>query len=259
VANGSAGFSQAWDSDPGDVYSQPTPGVGNSFYSGPQIPNATSGYLHLSDAGQGCHTANVRAWDNAGEDLGDQTYGTLCYDTIPPITSLGLSPLPNAAGWFNSSVTVTLSASDPGGSTASGVAVTYYGVDAPGCLTRDVPGCTVYSGPFSITTQGRHTVQFFSQDVAGNFGGAQPGVPVNIDETPPHTRALLTGNVRVGLIATDNLSGVASTVNQLDDGAVTTYSLPFVVSVKGTHTVTFHSTDWAGNVEATETVTFTVY
>jgi hypothetical protein len=70
---------------------------------------------------------------------------------------------------------------------------------------------------------------------------------------------MLTGNVRVWLIATDNLSGVASTVYQLDGGAVTTYSLPFIVSAKGAHTVTFHSTDLAGNVEATETLNFTVY
>jgi len=122
-----------------------------------------------------------------------------------------------------------------------------------------VGGCAVYSSPFNITTEGRHAVQFFTQDVAGNFSGAQPGVPVNIDETPPHTTAMLTGNVRVGFIATDNLSGVASTVYQLDSGAVTTYTLPFVVSTKGAHTVNFYSTDWAGNVEGTETVNFTVH
>lgn len=259
VANGVAGFSQAWDSDPGDVSSEPTPGTGNSFYSGPQFPNATSGYLYLSWAGQGCHTAHVRAWDNGGT-TSDNTYGPVCLDTIPPTISLGLSSPPNAAGWFNNTVTVTLSASDPGaGSTGSGVAARYYGVDAPGCLTRTLAGCTVYSSPFNITTEGRHAVQFFTQDVAGNFSGAQPGVPVNIDKTPPHTRALLTGNVRVGLIATDNLSGVASTVYQLDGGTVTTYTLPFIVSAKGAHTVTFHSTDQAGNVEATETVNFTVH
>ncbi|MGO9271825.1 MAG: protease pro-enzyme activation domain-containing protein [Terriglobia bacterium] len=259
VANGSAGFSQAWDSDPGDVYSEATPGAGNSFYSGPQFPNASSGYLYLSWAGQGCHTANARAWDNSGEDYGDQTYGQLCYDTIRPTISLGLSSAPNAAGWFNNTVTVTLSANDPGaGSTGSGVAATHYGVDAPGCMTSSVAGCVVYGGPFNITTEGRHAVQYFTKDVAGNFSGAQPGIPVNIDETPPHTTAMLTGNVRVGFIATDNLSGVASTVYQIDGGAVTTYTLPFIVSPKGAHTVTFHSIDWAGNVEGTETVTFTV-
>ncbi|MGO9271824.1 MAG: protease pro-enzyme activation domain-containing protein [Terriglobia bacterium] len=264
-ANGFAGVSGAWDVDPGDSYSEPTPGGGNSFYSGPQFPHFTSGSLNLGGVAQGCHTANVRAWDNAGWGSGDQTFGPLCLDTIPPVISLALSPAPNAAGWFNSPVRVTLSASDPGASsnpaTGSGVAATYYGVDAPGCMVENVGGCAVYSNssPFPITTEGRHAVQYFTQDVAGNFSLAQPGIPINIDETPPHTRAMLTGNVRVGFIATDNLSGVASTVYQLDGGAVTTYTLPFMVSAKGFHTVTFHSTDQAGNVENTETVTFTVH
>ncbi len=92
---GVAGFSQAWDTDPGDVFSEPTPGQGNSFYSGPQFPNATSGYLNLAGAGgQGCHTVHVRPWDNSGFSS-DQTYGSLCYDTVPPITTLGASPLAN--------------------------------------------------------------------------------------------------------------------------------------------------------------------
>jgi len=259
VANGSAGFSQAWDSDPGDPYSKATPGTGNSYYSGPEFPNATSGYLNLSDAGQGCHTAHVRAWDNAGEGSGNQTYGSVCYDTVPPTISLALGSAANAAGWFKGTVKVTLSASDPGGAKASGIAATYYGVDAPGCLTRSVDGCAVYGGPFNISAEGRHGVQYFTQDVAGNFSMVQPGVPVNIDKTPPVTRAMLTGNVRVGFIATDNLSGVASTVYQLDGGAVTTYTKPFIVSATGSHTVTFHSTDQAGNAEATETATFTVF
>jgi hypothetical protein len=83
VPTGVAGFSQAWDSDPGDVGSHATPGAGDSFYSGPQFPNATSGYLYLSWAGQGCHLANVRAWDNMGYGS-DNTYGYLCYDTVAP-------------------------------------------------------------------------------------------------------------------------------------------------------------------------------
>src|SRR5262245_63074771 len=38
-------------------------------------------------------------------------------DTIPPTTTATVSPLPNAAGWNNSNVTVTLTAVDnPGGS-----------------------------------------------------------------------------------------------------------------------------------------------
>ncbi len=57
---------------------------------------------------------------------------------------------------------------------------------------------------------------------------------------------------------TDAGSGIASTVYQLDGGTAHTYSGPFTVTGSGTHTVTCHSTDHAGNVEATRTATVTI-
>jgi hypothetical protein len=54
------------------------------------------------------------------------------------------------------------------------------------------------------------------------------------------------------------LSGVDSTVYQLDGGAVTAYSGPFNVATGGNHTITFHSTDVASNVEGTESANFSV-
>jgi hypothetical protein len=156
---------------------------------------------------------------------------------------------------------VTLTASDPGAGsgTGSGVYATYYAVDSPGCSTSNPGACLVYAGAFNITAQGIHTVSYFSRDLAGNFA-VLSSLSVNIDETPPHTTASLSGtlSVQVTLTATDNLSGVASTVYQLDGGSVLTYSGPFMVSSTGSHTVLFYSTDKAGNVEATESVSFTV-
>jgi kumamolisin len=46
-ASGVAGFSDAWNHDPGDPTSESKPGTGNSFYSGPEFVNATSGSLDL--------------------------------------------------------------------------------------------------------------------------------------------------------------------------------------------------------------------
>ena len=67
-----------------------------------------------------------------------------------------------------------------------------------------------------------------------------------------------TGPVTVTLTAADEAggSGVASTEYQLDDAtAWTAYTAPVPVSGDGTHEVRFRSTDKAGNVEATKTVT----
>jgi subtilase family serine protease len=154
---GVAGFTQGWDSIPSDVYSEPTPGSGNSFYSGPQFPNATSGWLDFVNysVSQGCHTAHVQAWNNMGSTAGDLTYGPVCYDTIAPVTAVSLSGT-LSGGIYISPVTVTLSASDSG----SGVAATYYQIDGGVLLT--------YAGPFSVSATGAHTIVFHSTDVAGN-------------------------------------------------------------------------------------------
>lgn len=51
-------------------------------------------------------------------------------------------------------------------------------------------------------------------------------------------------------------SCVRTTVYQIDGGSVTTYTGPFSESAAGTHSLTYHSTDYAGNVEGTETTNF---
>ena len=88
---GVAGYSSGWDQYFFDASSEPAPGSGNPFYSGPEFPNATTGSLDLASAGQGCHFATVNAWDNAGYTPGDEYYYYLCYDTVPPVTTASLS------------------------------------------------------------------------------------------------------------------------------------------------------------------------
>lgn len=263
---GVAGYSAGWDSYFSDPTSEPHPGSGNSFYSGPQHPNATSGSMQLSAAGQGCHYATVDAWDNSGITSGNNYYYWICYDSVAPTIAISNSPAPNGFGWNKTSVTITLTATDPG-SGASGIKKTYYAIDTGSCFPGSLGACTVYTGPFTISTPGQHYVYYFTQDNAGNYS-SEPYEWVNIDETAPVTTATLSGTlhgsvygtaVGVKLSATDNLAGVQSTRYQLDGGALTTYSAPFTVTALGTHTVKFYSVDYAANTEATKSVTFTIW
>lgn len=263
---GVAGFSQAWDSAFSDPSTEAHQGTGNSFYSGPQYPNATSGYLRLSSAGQGCHYATVDAWDNTGFSTGNQYYYWLCYDTVAPTVTPANAPGPNSHGWNNQTVTVSLASSDPGGSNASGVVATYYSIDTTACSSSTLGSCAVYSGPISITTPGYHYVAYFAKDKAGNFSARNYDYAY-IDETAPVTTATLSGTlsgtvydtaVQVTLAATDNLSGVISTSYQLDGGPVTAYSTPLLVSTLGSHTVKFYSVDYASNTETTKAVSFAI-
>jgi hypothetical protein len=123
-----------------------------------------------------------------------------------------------------------------------------------------------YGGPISIAAEGYHYIAYFAKDRAGNFSPRNYAY-VYIDKTAPVTAAVLTGTlvggvydtaVQVTLNRTDNLSGVISTSYQLDGGALTTYSAPITVSSIGSHNVKFYSTDYAGNTEATKTVTFAI-
>jgi hypothetical protein len=155
-ATGVAGFSVGWDADPApESFSKSTPGSGDAFYSGPEFPGQLRGALVLSQAGQGCHTAQAKAWDNTGTSTGLLSYGPICYDTVAPITTATLGGT-MSGGAFLSNVKVTLTAVD----VSSGVATRFYSLD--GATT--VP----YSAPFTVSGTGTHTLQYHSTDVAGN-------------------------------------------------------------------------------------------
>jgi subtilase family serine protease len=176
VGTGIAGFTQGWDSIPSDPSGEAHPGGGNLFYAGPQYRNDKNGCLSFASGGgckggvsQGCHTVHVHGWNNqgwttAGQSGYPETYGPLCYDTIAPATTIATVP-------GNTSVKVTLTATDPGSdkNTGSGVTKTYYSVDKSTCTSGALSNCTVYSSSFTITARGSHTVLYFSEDRAGNF------------------------------------------------------------------------------------------
>jgi hypothetical protein len=109
-ASGVAGFSAAWNADPGDPTSEATPGTGNSFYNGPEFVNDSAGSFDLAAEGQGCHTLNVESWDNMGLQSGDVTDGPLCYDSVAPvITAKPTVKLQNKVGPVTSTDPITIS------------------------------------------------------------------------------------------------------------------------------------------------------
>jgi kumamolisin len=205
--NGVAGFTAIWDSDPGDPYSEPTPGGGfpwdnNSFYSGPQVPNATNGSANLSSGGQGCNTINVRAWDNAGQPSYNSTYGPVCYDTYPPQTYAILTGYQQGQ-YFAGPVLVTLTAYDYG----SGVASTVYQINGGAGQS--------YTGPFYVTVPGSYSVSFYSTDIAGNVenteyadfvivGNWQYLVSVSKTGTGSGTVTSADGYINCGTACSDN-------------------------------------------------------
>ena len=132
-------------------------------------------------------------------------------DTTPPATTASVSPQPNAAGWNNSDVTVTLDATDTG-TGASGVQQITY--SATGAQTIASTNFTGSSTTLAISTEGTTTITYSATDNVGNIEPNQTLV-VNLDKTPPAVNCGTpdtqwhAANVSISCTASDSLSGLA--------------------------------------------------
>jgi photosystem II stability/assembly factor-like uncharacterized protein len=175
---------------------------------------------------------------------------TYLIDTAAPVTAATGLQATSSGPWLSGSQTVTLSATDG----QSGVAATYYTIDGG---TRQT-----YAGQFTVSTQGSHTVVYWSVDGAGNTEANHSGY-LRIDSSAPTTSAgslaidnhsgWRTSSQTVTLTATDASSGVAVTSYILDGGTQQIYGSPILIAGSGSHSLTFWSSDVAGNVEPSHT------
>lgn len=172
--SGVAGFSDAWDTSPGDPTGEATPGAGNPFYSGPEFVNQTSGALDLSAEGQGCNTVHVEAWDNMGLQSGDATDGPLCYDTVAPkITTVPVVALKDKVGPIGTTVPVTVSWA--GKDVTSGVAhYTLYESEDGGGF-NSLGTVTGKTKPLNLVTGHSYRFEVSATDRAGNTSAAAAG------------------------------------------------------------------------------------
>jgi hypothetical protein len=118
---------------------------------------------------------------------------------------------------------------------------------------------------FSQTT----TVKWIAVDMRGNVSDVQTA-RFAVDNTAPVTSATVApaavnGWYRAPMVTLtgDDFfdaggSGIDLTKYSLDGGAWTNYVSPFPVTGDGDHTIEYYSTDLAGNVEATATLTLSI-
>jgi hypothetical protein len=179
-------------------------------------------------------TVTGTATDNAG-NAATASSTAAAGDTTPPTLSGAPTTPANANGWYNGDVTIQWSAADP----ESGVP----------------------TQPANTTITGEGTSLTSSQTVKNGAGlstTATSSPAVNIDRTAPTTGISGTSNawtnsaVTVTLSASDVLSKVASTSYTVDGGAAQT-GTSVTLSTEGDHTLTFFSTDKAGNAESAQT------
>ena len=187
-------------------------------------------------------TYQYRAVDGAGSVTSGSF--TLRFDSVAPQTT---DDYAGGSAWQTGDVSFSLTASDA----TSGVESTTWAVDG---------GAPQSGTDVTVTGDGEHTVTYASTDKAGN-AEAEHSVTVRIDATAPETTddyaggsAWQTGDVSFSLTASDATSGVESTTWAVDGGDPQS-GTDVTVTGDGEHTVTYFSTDKAGNAEAEHSVT----
>jgi RHS repeat-associated protein len=161
------------------------------------------------------------ATDNVGlheavRNSADTTTRVGSSDTTPPVTIAMVSPLPNANGWNNSDVTITLNSTD---NETGGTGVKQIRLAATGAQTITSAVVTGATASVIISTEGTTTLSFFGTDNAGNVESVKM-LTIKLDKTPP----TITGSrspapnqfgwnnsdVTVSFACSDSLSGLAA-------------------------------------------------
>jgi hypothetical protein len=167
-------------------------------------------------------------------------------DTTPPETDCTVEGTTGTDDWYVTPVTVGLSASDTGGF----IYWTNYSLDGGAWLT--------YAGPFEVSDDGEHTLEYFSVDDSGNSEDVQEAaikidtiVPGEVDCQVAGTKAAgsdwYTSGVTVTLTApVDETSGVAAVMYSLDPDAWTAYAGALAFVDDGMYDISFYCTDGAG-------------
>ena len=220
-----------------------TPTTSSPLYSGPFTVSTTT-------------TVRYRAWDMAGNV--ETTKSQLIeVDVTPPVSSIACNGAACSSSSYTAPVTVTLSATDPGG---SGVREIHYETNGsdPTLLSP------LYVASFTVSTT--TTVKYRAWDNAGNVEATKSQLiqieTAPTDTTPPASTIACNGTacstgwysaaVSASLSATDS-GGTVAAIRYTTDGSdpttsSTVYTGPFTVST--TTTVKYRAWDNAGNVEA---------
>jgi len=190
----------------------------------------------------------IIAWDNHGASTAGPVWEfTTVLDTTPPVTTISMQGILGEHEWYVSPVLVSLSATD----LQSGVAFTMYKVDDG--------AWTTYTAPFTIASDGYHSIAYYSVDRIGN-AEPQNSTVLKIDQVPPRTSHTYIGimgdngwyiSLTLVFTAVDDTSGVNHTYYKLHMADPWTEYSGFSVSVDtGIYELFYYSKDNAGNNEA---------
>ena len=222
-------------------------GVKKISYVLDSSPTTSTYTAPVAVSAPGAHTLVWWGLDNAGNKEAAQS-ASFRVTAGAPVTTVSGIP----GSWSTSPVTFSLLATG----------------DAPPISTYYSLGGlppVLYGAPVTVTSQGVTSLAYYSGDVLGQNEIAR-NAEIRIDSLAPVTTlagvadggVYLPGSATFTLSAADSASGVSATVYSLDGGAASSYSSPVSVPGSGSHTLSWYSTDVAGNVETAHSATFHV-
>lgn len=201
---------------------------------------------------EGNHTLLYYSADNAGNTEATRSM-TLKIDLTAPSSDYSIEGTLGQDGWYVSSTSINLSASDA----ISGLARIFYRMDGS--------GWSEFSDVLSLTEEGTHLVERYAQDVAGTNESAR-SFTLKIDRSPPSAGALLDGaaspgswfnsSVEVNLTAMDDLSGLLGIRYRLDGGPWTEFQGEVAVVAEGEHALEYYAIDRAGLISEVQNLIF---
>jgi hypothetical protein len=160
--------------------------------------------IYLSTSGMN-QSVTGYAYDMAG-NVNSTTVSGINISMGASVTTCTFNRTPNEDGWFNSSVLVSLSASNNTGPSTKSINYSFDGIHWQS-----------YSQPFLVSSQGTNILYYSSVNAVGQVEPLD-ATNIKIDETPPKITYTIQGgnevngwytqNVTVHFVASDLLSGI---------------------------------------------------
>ncbi len=179
---------------------------------------------------EGWTTTQAYGTDSKGY-RGVQAESMIKADITKPAGTCTLSGTLSATGWYSSSVTAAVSASD----NLSGIA-----------SVQTTEGS--YVSPVTWTAEGIHTFTWHAVDNAGNEEEPQT-VVIKIDKSAPYVQASVrseSGIAEVTLTGGDTGSGLDYMEYRINNGDAHKYETPLVLLEQGMYRIDYRATDKSG-------------
>lgn len=216
------------------------------------------GPISFSDEGR--YVVAYRAFDRLGNISKEKIYSCIV-DATPPYFSgsaSGSAFMEDGIAYLTSDTVLALWAEDE----LSGVSAVYVNLDGQ--------GFSEYTGPSTVSGEGKHTARAYAVDNVGNRTKTYSGTAY-IDDTPPEVEIVPEDDFVVlqgdnftlptnsySVEAFDNIAGVRDITVSIDGSDEFIYSEPFAVQGSGWHTIRASASDYLGNTSSPVNLRFYV-